>query len=329
MDYLSEEGLSTYDAQIKGYVNAQMAQRSEIPASQMAVINDIDTNVDTMLSNYVTKTDLQNALANVGGGEVITINIINYNEGCHVEVTSGTTVIDNNVANGDTVTVPFGVEYTITAYDGVTIVEGSQITSVAAKMSSNPTIDCGIVDLGLPSGNLWASKNVGAANPYDAGLYFTWGNVNGYAAGSGHNFDSNNYEVPGKNLTASFTSGDPTYDAARANMGSSWRMPTQTECQELINNCTWTWKASGNTDYNGIAGYEVVGTNGNKIFLPCAGNYNGTTLLNSGTGGYYWSTTCRSSSSAYCVYFGSSSKSMDYSNRYCGQSVRAVRTQAS
>jgi hypothetical protein len=321
MDYLSEEGLSTYDTQIKGYVNAQMAQRSDIPASQMAVINDIDTNVETILSNYVTKTDLQNALANVGGGEVITINMINYNEGCHVEVTSGTTVIDNNVANGDTVTVPFGVEYTITAHDGVTIVEGSQITSVAAKMSSNHTIDCGIVDLGLPSGNLWASKNVGAANPYDAGLYFTWGNVNGYVAGSGHSFDSYGYGAPGRYLAASFTSGNPTYDAARANMGGDWRMPTRTECQELIDNCTWTWGS-----VNGVNGYTVTGQNGNSIFLPASGYYNGTTLSDSGTYGDYWSTDFYGSSSAYCLYFYSGSKGVSGNNRYYGQSIRAVRT---
>lgn len=318
MDYLSEEGLSTYDAQIKGYVNAQMAQRSEIPSSQMAVINDIDTNVDTILSNYVTKTDLQSALANIGGGEVITIHTTNASGNAHVECKSGDTVIDTNLADGDTVTIPFGVEYSIAAYDS----NGSPIaesTTVAAKMSSSFTADLTdiSVDLGLPSGNIWAKCNIGANTPYQAGLYFSWGNTTGYA--SGYNFSSANYSSSaGGALTASFNSGDPKYDAAAAIMGGDWRMPTKTEFEELINNCTWTWDSTNK-------GYTVTGSNGKSIFIPASGYYSGTSLYDSGTSGDCWSTAYNSSSYAYYMYFDSSSESMsnDY-YRYYGRSVRAV-----
>ena len=254
MDYLSEEGLSTYDTQIKGYVNAQMAQRSEIPSSQMAVINDIDANVDTILANYVTTTALQNALANIGG-------------------------------------------------------------------NSTSEKDAQAVDLGLPSGTLWADRNVGAVSVNGSGLYFSWGNTYGHAVGEGYDFSSTNYSSSiGNGLAATFTSGDARYDAARANMGGDWRMPTSTEFNELINNCTWTW-----TTVDGVPGYSVSG-NGNSIFLPAAGYYNRTSLYDSGSYGRYWSTGYYSSSNAYGLYFYSSSKNMNGSYRYYGQSIRAVRT---
>ena len=75
-------------------------------------VDIVDGNIDTILSNYVTKTDLQNALANIGGGEVITIHTTNESGNAHVECKSG-----------DTVTIPFGVEYSLTTYDS----NGSQI----------------------------------------------------------------------------------------------------------------------------------------------------------------------------------------------------------
>lgn len=324
MDYLSEEGLSTYDAQIKGYVNAQMAQRSEIPSSQMAVINDIDANVDTILANYVTTTALQNALANVGGGEVITINVANAGTNCYVKAMSGTTTLNADLADGDTITVPFGVEYTISAYNASDLLLYSY-TATAAKMSSTVSVDMangyGTVDLGLSSGTLWAATNIGANAPQEYGLYFSWGNTVEHAQGSGYNFDSTTYSsTSGSRLSTSIVAGSSN-DAARVNMGSCWQMPTKTQYEELMNSCTWTW-----TTMSGVNGYKVSGTNGNSIFLPASGYYYGTSLYDSGSIGYYWSTEYHSSSDAYYQYFSSSSKSMYHSNRFCGQSIRAVRS---
>ena len=191
------------------------------------------------------------------------------------------------------------------------------------------------VDLG--SGVKWAtgnltkdsSGNYSIAAPTDYGAYFSWGNTDGHrVAGQtdSYSFDSTTYNsTTGHNLTADFTSGSTTYDAARVRLGSPWRIPTYDELSWLKDNCTWTWKASGNTDYNGVAGYEVVGTNSNKIFLPAAGYYDGTSLGSSGTRGYYWSTKYYSSTNAYYLDFDSSNESVYDNYRYYGQSIRPVQ----
>lgn len=181
------------------------------------------------------------------------------------------------------------------------------------------------------TGNLTkdSSGNYSIAPATEYGAYFSWGNTNGQrVAGQSdsYSFDSTTYNsTTGKNLTANFTSGSTTYDAARVRLGSPWRIPTYEELTWLKDNCTWNWKASGNTDYNGVAGYEVVGTNSNKIFLPCAGYCNGTSLYNAGSGGLYWSTRYYSSGNAYSLYFDSSGKDMYFNGRYYGFSVRPVQ----
>ena len=191
------------------------------------------------------------------------------------------------------------------------------------------------VDMG--SGVKWAtgnltkdsSGNYSIAPATDYGAYFSWGNTEGHrVAGQtdSYSFDSTTYSsTTGNNLTADFTSGSTIYDAARVRLGSPWRIPTYDELNWLKNNCTWTWKASGNTDYNGVAGYEVVGTNSNKIFLPCAGFYFGSSLSSSGTSGYYWSTKYSSSTDAYYLYFNSSYKNVNIYYRLYGLSIRPVQ----
>ena len=81
-------------------------------------------------------------------------------------------------------------------------------------------------------------------------------------------------------------SGNAQYDAATANWGGSWRMPTREEMQELDAHCEWEW-----TQVNGVNGAKVIGPNGSCIFLPAAGYRNGTSLYNGGNGGNYWSST--------------------------------------
>ena len=113
----------------------------------------------------------------------------------------------------------------------------------------------GYVDLGLPSGLLWATCNIGAEKPEDYGDYFAWGMVEpeGKREGDLENVTSNHLEL--------------INDAARYNWGGKWRIPSDTEINELIDECEWTW-----TTLNGIVGYEVKGPNGNTIFLPAAGS---------------------------------------------------------
>ena len=124
----------------------------------------------------------------------------------------------------------------------------------------------GYVDLGLPSGILWASCNIGAEKPEDYGDYFAWGMVEpeGKREGDLKNVTSNHLEL--------------INDAARYNWGGKWRIPSDTEINELIDECEWTW-----TTLNGIVGYEVKGPNGNTIFLPAAGS----DTYNKGEMGYY------------------------------------------
>ena len=169
------------------------------------------------------------------------------------------------------------------------------------------------VDLGLSV--KWATCNVGANSPEDYGRYFAWGET---AAKS--EYTTQNSETNGKELGDIF--GNSAYDAARAIWGSTWRMPTRAEFQELIDNCRWTW-----TTYNGKEGYKVVSNNNNNsIFLPAAGYRYGSSLKDAGEVGFYWSSAPNESISDYAcyLYFGSGIHYMYWYGRGDGQSVRPV-----
>lgn len=263
------------------------------------------------------------AINNAGSsdaGEEITVKFTNGATDPYVVISSGTKTIGTFHEN-DTFTIPYGVKWTATPHDGN--VAYRQETYTADKMAIDLYADVTgfeAIDLGLPSGTLWADKNIGAANKTDAGLYFSWGNVEGHAAGSRYNFSSGNYSgTAGGSLTASFTPGDSTYDAAAAVLGGTWCMPTSTQFNELLSNCTWTWS-------NTNKGYTVTSPNGNSIFLPASGYYSGPDLYSSGARGDYWSATYYNSSDAYYLYFDNSSKSVYSYNRFHGRSIRAVRS---
>ena len=140
------------------------------------------------------------------------------------------------------------------------------------------------VDLGLPSGTKWATCNVGASSPEEYGDYFAYSDGSGsYNTLTKYCFRSNNgYNGFTDNLTTLVASDD----AARANWGASWRMPTQTEMKELLNNCTHIW-----TSQNGVYGRLFTGPNGNSIFLPAAGYFSYSTLNQARTCGIYWSSS--------------------------------------
>lgn len=190
------------------------------------------------------------------------------------------------------------------------------------------------VDLGLPSGLKWATCNVGATQPEEYGDYFAWGETEGCNSGK-TNFSWSNYKYcNGSNTTMTKYCTSDKYgtvdnktvleaadDAAAVNWGGSWRMPTTEEQQELLDNCTWTW-----TTKNGVYGCNLVGPNGNSIFLPAAGFRLDSHLDYAGSIGYYWSSSLHASNSsfAYCLYFRSSNQGWGGNNRYFGQSVRPV-----
>lgn len=190
------------------------------------------------------------------------------------------------------------------------------------------------VDLGLPSGTLWATMNIGASKPEYYGEYFAWGETiskNNYSwsnykwcNGSGFkitkycNDNSHGYNGFRDNKTEL----DPEDDAAYVNWGSQWRMPSKEQLDELRTNCTWTW-----TSMNGVNGYLVTGPNSNSIFLPAAGYYWGDSRSLEGSGGHYWSRTLVSED-ARGAYFLSFTRTEVYGAgglRCGGYPVRAVR----
>ncbi len=192
------------------------------------------------------------------------------------------------------------------------------------------------VDLGLPSGTIWATRNVGASAPEGYGDYFAWGetapkdNYN-WSTYKWCNWCNDSYYILTKYCTNSGygyngfvdnkTELDPSDDAAYVNWGSSWRMPTEVQLEELCDNCTWTW-----TTRNGVNGQLGTGPNGNTIFLPAAGFRWDESLSGAGSGGDYWSRTLYPDDSlgAYGLVFGSGSVYWYY-DRGSGLAVRAVR----
>ena len=170
------------------------------------------------------------------------------------------------------------------------------------------------VDLGLPTGIKWATCNVGASSPEDYGKYYAWGETT-----TKTEYNRSNSKTEGKSIND--IKGDSRYDAAKANWGGSWRLPTKAELKELVENCTWSWTTQG-----GEKGYKVTGPNGNSIFLPAAGHRVGTTLFSTEENGYYWSSTPYESGAdrAYNLYFNSGYLNVDWSLRSYGRSVRPV-----
>ena len=189
------------------------------------------------------------------------------------------------------------------------------------KVAATLTSPDDYVDLGLPSGLLWGTKNIGATSPTGWGWYFSWGNLDGHPEGSGYNFSQ---EVYGTTDAASISQDlDASQDAVRAIKGGTWRMPTQYDFAELFNSAYTTneW-----TTVNGVNGRKVTSKiNGKSIFFPAAGNYNGTSLSGRGSNGLYWSSSWISATDARSLGFDSSGVGPQGSNgRRFGFSLRGV-----
>ena len=196
------------------------------------------------------------------------------------------------------------------------------------------------VDLGLPSGTLWATCNVGAANPEDSGDYFAWGEtvpnkdyywwdtyqwveiVNGNQLSfTKYNTKSNQGTVDNK------TELDPEDDAAYVYWGSEWRMPSREQVSELIDNCTWEW-----AQMNGMNGLLITGLNENTMFLPAAGIRLEHDLDYLSEMGFYWGRTISIIGTNYVIpgngggfQFGTESFNEGNGSRMNGCAVRPVR----
>ena len=222
---------------------------------------------------------------------------------------------------------------TITAY-------GSSGVSASCTVTVKQGVQA--VDLGLPSGLKWASCNVGATRPEEFGDYFAWGETKpkasydwstykwckgGFDALTKYCFDSSYWGGTGQMDNKSKL--DLADDAANANMGGDWRMPTDSDWRELVNNCTVTW--TDNYEGTGVAGSIFTGKKsgykGVSIFIPAAGMRIDTVQLDPGKYCFYWTSVLdmdREPSNA--CYFMSDESSTDINSyiRPEGRSVRAV-----
>lgn len=151
------------------------------------------------------------------------------------------------------------------------------------------------IDLGLPSGTIWAGWNVGATSPEQYGDYYAWGETKTKSDYSEDKYKYHKKDYRCKNIGLNISG--TKYDVARQKWGGSWRMPTKEEFDELSLKCKWY-----STTYKGVYGYKVTGPNGNSIFLPAAGGCSGRNLLlDAGQRGRYWSATLSESGSG-CYY---------------------------
>ena len=193
------------------------------------------------------------------------------------------------------------------------------------------------VDLGLPSGLLWATCNIGADTPEAYGDYFAWGETETkdtykwstyqYCMGRGNTltkycYDSN---LGYNGFTDELTTLESSDDVATAKWGGNWRMPTKAEFEELLNNTTVTW-----TTQNGVNGLLFTAANDNCLFLPAAGHFYNTGSIYVGSSAHYLSSSLNtdpsySPRSSWNFYFDQNSYYIDGYFRYYGNTVRPVR----
>ena len=242
------------------------------------------------------------------------------------------------------------------------ITVGKDDISLTAEFVEQPAI--ATVDLGLESGTIWATCNIGAANPWNYGGYYAWGETQTkdvyswdtykYCIGSYESFTkftkycyNTVFEYGYNGFTDALTTLEAADDAATAALGAGWAMPTNAEWMELANQCYWVWTENyNNRNARGYIVYKAksAGDKGIKvyyddtpsasysltdahIFLPAAGCRRSTYLNYAGSGGYYWSASLDESSPGYArnCYFDSSDVNPSFNNRYAGFSVRPVK----
>ena len=175
------------------------------------------------------------------------------------------------------------------------------------------------VDLGLSV--LWAAYNVGASSPEEYGGYYAWGETKEKSSYTWENYKFYNPSTDVFDFIGLEISGT-LYDVAHVKWGDGARMPTLTEVEELVDNCTFKYGT-----YNGVKGNYLTGPNGNSIFLPFVGKRINDDLDYEGLYCYFWSGTYDDNIIGYCAYFLYCFKGdglWSYNDCYYGQSVRPV-----
>lgn len=198
-------------------------------------------------------------------------------------------------------------------------------------------VDHSYVDLGLPSGTLWATCNLGANKPEQAGDYFAWGETEPKDVYDWNTYKYATVTIDGElDSLSRYTLGNkysgeidslsvllPEDDAATVNWGSEWCMPTYDQMDELMKNCEYKF-----TEVNGVTGAKFTAKNGNSIFFPAAGRYNGSKRVLLGENGFFWvsSLSVKNDNSGNDLYFNKKEQpGWYYNSRYFGMPIRAVR----
>ena len=191
------------------------------------------------------------------------------------------------------------------------------------------------VDLGLPSGTLWATCNVGASSPEDYGDYFAWGETHPkdcydwstykYCNGDSDRLTKycNNPSYGNNNFTDNLTTLMSEDDAATVNWDKGCHIPTANQWKELTDHTSSIW-----TTQNGVNGRLFTAKNGKSLFLPAAGCCYENEIGNANINGYYWSSSLYTDhpDNAWIVNFYSDRCDVNVQNRFYGPSVRPVRS---
>ena len=241
----------------------------------------------TLVAQFQAQSYTISTSANpVNGGTIAGAGNYNYGQSCTLSATAANGYTFTNwTENGSQLST--NANYTFTVTGNRTLV---------ANFTYSGTGSHDYIDLGLPSGLLWATCNVGADTPEDYGDYFAWGETQPksvynwstyqHCNGSDNTLtkycDNPSYGYNG--FTDNLITLLPEDDAATANWGSNWRMPIQAEWHELLNNTTVTWITQ-----DGVNGMLFTAMNGNCLFLPAAGYRYENSHCDYNTFGFYWS----------------------------------------
>ncbi len=327
------------DATTKAYVDALVAQLQEAMnnigggSSTSAHVPAVTTGTASDISSYHATLSAE---VTSDGGELIIARGFLYGttennlterivSGTFQDIGGYTAFIDNLTLNTTYYYKSFATNLAGTSY--------GEVMSFTTLVSTGTLSGHDWVDLGLPSGTRWATCNVGTTVPEGYGDYFAWGETTTkttynwstyiYCNGSNSTLTKycNNSSYGNNGFTDNLTTLEASDDAAAANWGTGWRMPTREEMNELYSNCTHEW-----TTQNGVNGRLFTGPNGNSIFLPAAGRRVDSDLGYAGSCGYYMSSSLFSSGTDYAwsLYFNSDGYDMGISCRYYGLTVRAV-----
>ena len=309
------------------YVRYQISNRwVSLMAEEISEFQTIPTTEPTVTTTQPKEITHNSAIMGGkivdNGGLTITNCGVVYSKSPNPTIENGTKVESKEKIESFTCTIndlDFTTTYYARAYainvEGIAYGEEVRFTTLTVPFENGHEY----VDLGLSV--KWATMNVGAKTPEEYGDYFAWGetttkstyNWSTYKYCNGSSSTLTKYNIKSSYGTVdNKTKLDLSDDAARANWGGSWRMPTDAEMTELRNNCTWTW-----TSQNGVNGYKVTSTsrsNGNSIFLPA------------GSDDYYWSSSLNTDDPDYAwsVYFFSGYVYRISNYRYYGRPVRPV-----